>query len=78
MKIGVSCIIYPKSDNEVPWGFELVAVTFLFANRMHVSIHWILVQALAYIPVPNYDMPGEALYCDHFDQWFIAKKALTS
>ena len=28
-----------------------------FADRVHVSNHWLLVQALADTPVPNYDMP---------------------
>ena len=27
-----------------------------FSDRVHVSNHWVLVQALAYTPVPNYDM----------------------
>ena len=34
---------------------------------VHVSSHWILVQALAHTSVPNYDMP-KALHCDHFDE----------
>ena len=45
----------------------------LFADRVHISNCWILVQALAHTPVQNYDMLW-ALYCDHLDQWFITKK----
>ena len=29
----------------------------IFADRVHVRNHWILVQALAHTPVPNYDIP---------------------
>ena len=46
----------------------------LFAVVVHVSNHWLLVQAWAHTPVPNFDMP-QALCCDHFDQWFVTKKA---
>ena len=45
----------------------------MLADIVHVSNHWILVQALAHTPVPYYNMP-QALYCDRFDQWFITKK----
>ena len=44
----------------------------IFADRVHVSNHWLLVQALAHAPIPNYDIPW-ALYSDHFDQWFAIK-----
>ena len=29
----------------------------VFADRVHVSNHQILVQALPHTPIPNYDMP---------------------
>ena len=48
-----------------------------FTNSVHVSNLWILVQAWAHKPVPYYDMP-QALYCDHFDQWFETKKVWSS
>ena len=56
--------------------FEQV-VFLVSADRVHISIHWILGKSLALTPVPNYDMP-QTLYCDHFDQWFVTKKARTS
>ena len=29
----------------------------IFVDGVHVSNHWVPVHALAYTPVPNYDMP---------------------
>ena len=49
----------------------------IFANRVHVSNHWLPVQTLAYTPVPNYDTPW-VLHCDYFDQWFVTNATWTS
>ena len=34
----------------------------VFTDGVHVSYHWLLVQALAHTPVPNYDMPKTLLW----------------
>ncbi len=49
----------------------------LFADVVHVSNHWILAQAMAHAPVPNFDVPL-LLCCDHFDQWCEPRLAWTS
>ncbi len=36
---------------------NLSTVVKIFAVVVHVSNHWILVQATAHAPVPNFDMP---------------------
>ena len=49
---------------------------YYFADVVHVSNHWILAQAMAHAPVPNF-VP-QLLCCDHFDQWCEPRLAWTS
>ena len=54
----VSFAAVPRSMDQIPvYTYKHNMSTYLFADRVHVSNHWILVQALAHTPVPNYDMP---------------------
>ena len=67
-----------KCKNEYLMTSHFCTLLWLLENlgicdRVHVSNQLILVHALAHTPVPN--CMSYSLYCDHFDQWFITKKA---
>ena len=63
-------LLFFSLGNSIQEAWVLLQDHNLFADGVHVSNHWILVQVLAPAPVLKYDTIG----FDCFNQWFITKK----